>query len=85
MQQRGGNKIRILIKKKRSNPGKQDREHHTAKKDVSGSIFYRSMQALQRQSGKWQSGFRMRSGKTAGSGSEKEEIDADSFRTDCLG
>ena len=26
MQQRDGNKIRILIKKKRSNPGKQDRE-----------------------------------------------------------
>ena len=39
MQQRDGNKIRILIKKKRSNPGKQDREHHAAKKDVSGSFF----------------------------------------------
>ena len=43
MQQRDGNKIRILIKKKEAIPEKQDREHHTAKKDVSGSFLSCSM------------------------------------------
>ena len=55
MQKRDGNKIRILIKKKRSNPGKQDREHHTAKKDVSGSFlsFDASLAETKREMAVW--------------------------------